>query len=63
MHIVQTILNVRGDAVLERAIAGEIGSLDEKDLTKDFLEEMSTQYSPTPGPKKTIVENLDEQGS
>lgn len=61
MNVVQSIINVKADAALERAIASEVGDVDEKDLTRDFLEEMSSQYTPTPGAKRTVVENLDEQ--
>lgn len=61
LPMIHSYITVKGDDLLEKAIASEVTSLDEKDLTRDFLEEMSTQYTPTPGKKKTIIENVDTQ--
>jgi hypothetical protein len=45
MDIIQSILTVKGDQALERAIASEIISED-PDLSETFLDEMSVQYGP-----------------
>lgn len=63
LPMIHSYITVKGDEMLEKAIASEVTSLNESDITRDFLEEMSTQYTPTPGKKKTVVENLDEQDS
>lgn len=63
MNVIGSVLIVRADEVLERAIASDQGSFDDKDLTESFLNQMSVDYpSQRKGGKKTtITENMDEQ--
>lgn len=62
MQVIQTILTVKGDEALERAIAADVTSMDDNDFTHNFLEQMSTEYPHYKGKKTTVVENWDEQG-
>lgn len=63
MPLVQTILTVKADEVLEKAIASDVSTVDDKDLTESFLNQMSVQYPSTHVKKeKTVVEDLSNEG-
>ena len=63
MNVVQTILNVRGEASLEKAVAMEVGNEDDKDLQADFLQQLSVDYGPKTRKVKTVTtDNLDNGG-
>lgn len=58
--ILQTELIVKGEELLERAIASELS--DDANLTESYLNQMSVQYGPSHVKKTTtVVENPDEQ--
>jgi len=65
MNIVPTILNVRGSAVLEKAIADqELHTMDENDLRRGFLDELGVDYpEKTLKTKKVLTDNLDNGGN
>lgn len=63
MNIVETILNVKPDVSLERAIAGDVGSMDTNDLTESFLNQMSVDYPHHKGPRKLVVEDPSNEGA
>ena len=64
MNIIQSIITVKPDVVLEKAIAAEVGGMDDKDLTESFLNQMSVQYQPTHVKKTTkVVEDLSDEGN
>lgn len=62
MNVIGSVLTVRADEVLERAIAGDQGDYDDKMITENFLDQMGVDY-PNQRTKKTrtVTENLDEQ--
>ena len=63
MVTLQTILNVRGESSLEKAIAQEIHGLDDKDLKENLLQELSIDYGPKKHQTHTIIEDgLDNGG-
>lgn len=60
MDIIQTIITVKADDALERAVASEVS--DDANLTESYLNQISVQYGPTHVKKTTtVVENPDEQ--
>lgn len=64
MSIVYGYITVKEDPALMKAIAAEtVSSLDDKDLTEIFLNQMSTQYRPDRVKKtKTVVEVAGDEG-
>jgi hypothetical protein len=64
MNVVPTILNVKGSALLEKAIADqELHSMDENDLRRGFLDELGVDYpEKTLKTKKVLTDNLDNGG-
>ena len=61
MNVVQTIITVKPDATLEKAIAAVVAS-DDDFLTEPYLQEMSVQYGPKTRKTTTVVENLLDEG-
>lgn len=64
MSIVYGYLTVKEDPTLLKAIAAEtVSTLDDKDLTESFLNQMSTQYRPDHVRKtNTVVEVAGDEG-
>ncbi len=58
--VIGGVLNVKADAQLEKAIAQEITTMDDKDLQRSYLDQISVDYEPEKK-KKTIVEELGNQ--
>ena len=63
MAVVYGYLTVKEDATLLKAVASEVTSVDDKDLTESFLNQMSTQYRPDHVRKtKKVVEVAGDEG-
>ena len=64
MNIIPSIITVKCDESLERAIAADVGNMDENDLTESFLNQMSVEYRPDHynGNRKVVVEDPSNEG-
>lgn len=62
--LVDSVLIVREGDILGKAVAQELGGMDDKDLTESFLQQMSVDYqAPKQKNRTKVIEDPADEGS
>lgn len=66
MSIVYGYISVKEDENLLKALASEVVSTDDPEITENFLNQISVQYGPTRVKEKPVIQedcNINDEGT